>query len=219
MAELRWKAKWPVNPAGSWQRDPAAAMMLAAAVTILVSTSPPQPSVIEALGNVKGSLNHTYGLKDNTSLQMASLHLLPVTSVAGSGSSAAHVYHAVYMSMLPKSEWEVRVANSSDLISWTFVRKLLPNADMPYAHALPNGWILLAHEQWMRVAKGPSSAAPSRLGFKLYYSLADLLSGSHFNSFVAPLTLGARSSLEGTPNIYSAQVVQRGGLFMVDAQL
>ncbi len=83
---------------------------------------------------------------------------------------------------------------------------------MPYPFVLENGWILLAHEQWMRTAPGPASAAPSQLGFKLYYSLSDLLAGSHFNSFVAPLTLGAHSSLEGTPNIYNATVVTRGGL-------
>ena len=84
---------------------------------------------------------------------------------------------------------------------------------MPYAKQLSNGWILLAHEQWMKVTPGPGSASPSRLGFKLYYSLVDLLAGRHFNSFVAPLTQGRGSSLEGTPNVYSATVAKRGGLY------
>lgn len=96
---------------------------------------------------------------------------------------------------------------------------ILPNADMPYSYALSNGWILLAHEQWMRVSPGPGSEAPSRLGFKLFYSMQKLLEGDHFNSFVAPLTLGKGSTLEGTPNIYSARVVERDGLFMVDAEV
>ena len=65
----------------------------------------------------------------------------------------------------------------------------------------------------------PGSSAPSRLGFKLYYSLAELLAGRHFNSFVAPLTLGAHTTLEGTPNIYNATAVTRGGLDMVDAEV
>ncbi len=194
---------------------PAAALLLAAAVAAVVRSAAAGDSVIEALS--KGALHRTYGLKDSTGLQMASLHLLPHSEGA---DPTQRTYHAAYMSPLPKAEWEVRVANSSDLIHWEFHQKILPNADMPYAFELKeNGWILLAHEQWMRTSPGPSSAAPSRLGFKLYYTLADLLAGSHFNSFVAPLTLGASSSLEGTPNIYNATLVQRGGLFMVDAEV
>ena len=176
----------------------------------------PPADVLSALSDVKGSLHHAYDLKDSTGEQMASLHLLPHTEGA---SPADRTYHAVYMSMLPKALWEVRVANSSDLIHWRFHRKILPNADMPYAKQLTNGWILLAHEQWMKVTPGPGSASPSRLGFKLYYSLADLLAGRHFNSFVAPLTQGRGSSLEGTPNVYSATVAKRGGLYMVDAEV
>lgn len=176
----------------------------------------PSAAVVEALGDVRHAMAHAYDLKDSTKLQMASLHLLPPSEGATPGE---RVYHAAYMSMLPKSEWEVRVANSTDLISWTFVNKILPDADMPYAFPLPNGWILLAHEQWMREGAGPSSEAPSRLGFKLYYSLFDLLAGRHFNSFVAPLSLGAHSTLEGTPNIFNASVVTRNGLLMVDAQV
>lgn len=195
-------------------------MRVLVALLPVVSMSSPlaeSSSVIEALSNVKGALNHTYDLKDNTGMQMASLHLLPHSE---GEDYSQRTYHAAYMSMLPKAEWEVRVANSTDLIHWKFHRKILQNADMPYAYQVKeNGWILLAHEQWMRTSSGPSSEAPSRLGFKLYYSLGDLLAGNHFNSFVAPLTLGSRSSLEGTPNIYSAALVQRGGLFMVDAQV
>lgn len=152
-----------------------------------------EAGVIAALSNVKGALRRTYDLKDSAGLQMASLHLLPHTEGA---SPAQRTYHAAYMSMLPKAEWEVRVANSSDLIHWQFHRKILPNADMPCAptqhtpvlssrvvhssdarvplgwvryafEVKENGWILLAHEQWMRTSSGPSSAAPSRLGFKL----------------------------------------------------
>ena len=189
---------------------------LARAATV-ISSRTPDPAVVQALTDVKHATKKAYGLTDSTKLQRASLHLLPPSSAGPSPQD--RVYHAVYMSMLPKSVWEVRVANSSDLISWDFVRTILPNADMPYAYPLDNGWILLVHEQWMRVGPGPGSAAPSRLGFKLYYSLEDLLRGDHFNSYVAPLTLGTHSSLEGTPNVYSATVVSRGGLLMVDAEI
>ena len=49
------------------------------------------------------------------------------------------------------SRWEVRVASSTDLMNWRYVRTILPNADMPYAYALPNGWLLLLHEQWEHI--------------------------------------------------------------------
>jgi hypothetical protein len=59
---------------------------------------------------------------------------------------------------------------------------------------------------------GPASSGPSRLGFKLYYSLAHLLAGDHFNSFVAPNIL---SNLEGTPNIYAVHFGMKGGYYML----
>jgi hypothetical protein len=91
-------------------------------------------------------------------------------------------------------EYEVRLARSSDLMQWTFVRTLLPNADMPFLKKVTTGsgsssdasWILLTHEQWMR----PGSETPSQLGFKLYYNESQLAAGDPFNSFVAPLTPG-----------------------------
>jgi hypothetical protein len=203
----------PRSHARPWLR---VVLLLGAAAAAAATAATPSTGVIEALTNVKGALQHTYDLKDSTGLQMASLHLLPQTEGA---TPKDRTYHAVYMSMLPKALWEVRVANSTDLVHWTFHRKLLPNADMPYAHQLENGWILLVHEQWMKISPGPGSEEPSRLGFKLYYSLSDLLAGRHFNSYVAPLTVGTHSSLEGTPNIYNATLVERDGLLMVDAQI
>jgi hypothetical protein len=130
-----------------------AALVLSLGVAACVA-SPPSPGVVEALSNVKGALKKAYDLKDSTALQMASLHLLPQTEGA---EPAARTYHAAYMSMLTKSLWEVRVANSSDLINWTFHKKILPDADMPFAFPLSNGWVLLAHEQWMRTSPGPGS--------------------------------------------------------------
>jgi hypothetical protein len=39
-------------------------------------------------------------------------------------------------------EYEVRLARSSDLMQWTFVRTLLPNADMPFLKKVTTGSIL-----------------------------------------------------------------------------
>ena len=139
-------------PAPPLRRGGLNLLALLLALACVAAAAAPRPVVIEALGNVKGALHKAYDLKDSTGLQMASLHLLPQTEGAG---PAERTYHAAYMSMLPKSLWEVRVANSSNLVHWTFHKEILPDADMPYAFPLPNGWILLAHEQWMRTSPGP----------------------------------------------------------------
>ena len=89
------------------------------------------------------------------------------------------------------------------MMSWTYRRTIVSNADMPFLKRVDkgqDGWLLLAHEQWMN----SGSRLPSRLGFKLFYNESQLLLGDHFNSFIAPLSVGQRSQLEGTPSIYTA---------------
>ena len=63
------------------------------------------------------------------------------------------------------------------------------------------------------------SNLPSQLGFKLFYNETQLLYGDYFNSYVAPLSLGRKSKLEGTPSIYD--IVQRttDGYLVVDASM
>eukprot|EP00040_Diaphanoeca_grandis_P022985 m.124399 g.124399 ORF g.124399 m.124399 type:complete len:424 (-) comp29059_c0_seq1:105-1376(-) len=196
--------------------------------TVVVGDNVTQ-QIVHALTNINGSLAHVYDLKDSTGFQMASLHLIEADP-----SSA--VYHGIYMTLV-STQWEVRVATSTDLMTWTYrstissswrpptnttqesnrlLSPLLPNADMPYACVVqPNGWIVVVHEQWMN----PGSRLPSQLGFKLYYNLTQLLAGTHFNSYIAPLSVGAHSQLEGTPNIYNATLVFRNGYDMIDASI
>ena len=46
-------------------------------------------------------------------------------------------------------------------------------------------------------AAGYCVGLPGRAGAFSYYSAAHLVAGDHFNSFVAPLSVGAHSRLEG----------------------
>ena len=210
-------AEYVYSHGRAWCKDGAPTPGTAAAVSLnpiarVPSVARPSAAVITALTDVKGALRRAYDLKDSTANQMASLHLLD-TPPGETG------YSAVYMSMQHGKTWEVRSATSTDLMTWSYANTLLPNADMPYAYRLaPNGWILLVHEQWMRTGPG-GSAGPSRLGFKLYYNHSDLMEGRHFNSFVAPLSVGQHTGLEGTPNVYSAKQVYRDGYYMVDATI
>lgn len=192
----------------------------AAAAPSVADTGPP---IFALFSNVTSSLAHAYDLKDDQGSQMACVHAYPARSPAVWGGG--HRYWALYQAKVG-SEFQVRLASSSDLVSWAFRRTLLQNADMPYAsRPAPathdgasdddDGWIVVTHEQWMR----PGSTLPSQLGFKLYYNESQLLAGTHFNSYVAPLSVGAASRLEGTPSLYATTLVQRGGLWMVDADV
>lgn len=164
-------------------------------------------SITSLLNDVVGATNKRYNIQDSTGQQMASLHVLDSQSSDGQ-------YVGLYMAFIDQT-WEVRVATSSDLMTWQYVRSIIANADMPYARTLSNGWIIVAHEQWM----SDHSQVPSRLGFKLYYTVADLIQGTHFNSYTAPLTVGTQSSIEGTPSFWDATLVKRNGYYMVDAKV
>jgi hypothetical protein len=151
-------------------------------------------------------------MKDSTNNQMACLHAYQSSDPAvWSGDQ----YYGVYQSKVG-TEFEVRLARSNDLMQWNFVRTLIANADMPFIkQANGSSWLLLTHEQWM--TKG--SRVPSRLGFKLYYNESQLFQGVHFNSFIAPLSVGKVHNIEGTPNIYDAQMVKRNNMWVVDASI
>ena len=105
-------------------------------------------------GDVTAAEGFRYDLKDSSGNQMACCHVFQADDTsAWSGSK----YFATYHAMVGK-EYQVRLARSSDLMTWTFVRTLINNADMPFmsrptlaASNQNSQWILLAHEQWMTV--------------------------------------------------------------------
>ena len=169
--------------------------------------------VTELFADVTTAQTFRYDMKDDQGAQMACVHVYEAQDQsAWEGQRYFSVYHA-----LVGSEFEVRLARSDDLMTWSFVRTLLHNADMPYisrtSGEVQTTWLLLTHEQWMN----PGSTIPSQLGFKLYYNESDLAQGGHFNSFVAPLTVGR--VIEGTPSIYRATALLREGYVVVDVDV
>jgi hypothetical protein len=164
----------------------------------------------DVFGNVTAADGFRYDLKDSAGYQMDCMHVLEAKDVSAWGGSK---YFATYHTKIG-SEYEVRLSRSSNLLDWTFVRAIISNADMPYMSRpvvaetnSDNQWILLTHEQWMTAG----SRIPSRLGFKLYSSESDLAAGNHFNSYIAPLTVGQSTTIEGTPSIYESRLVLRNG--------
>lgn len=183
----------------------------------------PLSDVAALFSDVTSSTAHRYDLKDSQGAQMACVHVYAAADPSAFGGDG---YFGVYQSFVSSAgmtafrgdaagEFEVRLASSSDLMTWTFRRTLLQNADMPFIARASNGWLLLAHEQWMN----PGSQVPSRLGFKLFYNERKLVDGEHFNSFIAPLSVGKPTQIEGTPSIYQVTMVERQGYQMLDAAI
>ena len=135
------------------------------------------------LGDVTESLDYRYGLTDSSGLQMDCAHVDEIFSEEGRNIVEGDSYYGVYHAMVG-NEYQVRLATSSDLMTWKFRKTLISNADMPYVRRIeqmnPHSLLMLAHEQWM----SPNSTIPSQLGFKLYANESTLLApdGSFLNS-------------------------------------
>jgi len=179
-------------------------VVIVVSVWLLLCSAQPQPEATW-FNDVEKAEGVVYGLHDNAGATMDGLRIR--RSYANSDYKYFGVYHT-----LVGSEFQVRLAKSSDLLRWTFVRTLLPNADMPYVYQMGSddkSWIFLAHEQWMN----PNSESPSRLGFKMYYTEADFFAGKYASSYLAPMMDGL--DLMGTPNIYSAVMQNHNGYWVI----
>eukprot|EP00756_Hemistasia_phaeocysticola_P058758 Hpha_TRINITY_DN35413_c0_g1::TRINITY_DN35413_c0_g1_i1::g.83401::m.83401 len=169
-------------------------------------------SVVELLSNVVSAEGHVYGLRDSEGYQLGCIHVDAIEDAGVRERLGGDTYLGLYHSPVG-SQLDLRLASSKDLLNWTYRRTLVPNADMPFlARVQGSTWLLLTHEQW----QGAGSTSPCQVSFKLYYNESDLFFGSHFNTYTAPLSVGSVSKLEGTPNIYAANLTRVGGLYAVD---
>lgn len=148
-------------------------------------------SILGDLVNINKS-HIKFGVLDSMGHSMDAIHIIQSLS-----NTKNPTYYGVYHTLDSNSnQFNLHLSTSTDLITWTYVRELLPNADMPFlyrVHYNGNDAILLLHEQWMNLG----SKSPSRLGFKLYLSEQDLLNGVYKYSYNASLSLGCKTNLEG----------------------
>jgi len=155
-----------------------------------------------------------FDVRDSTGMEMDCLHVYETQTpeLINKFGNYFGVYHTHVA-----NEYQVRLAASNSLLEWTFVRTLLPNADMPLLRRVgSNGPLLLTHEQWMT----PGSAPPCRVGFKLYSNEASLFGGNAEPlSFLAPLSVGASSRLEGTPSLYDVSIAVEASGPVVNAHV
>lgn len=177
------------------------------------------PSLLE---DVAGARGVRFDAKDSLGQP---LHCPRVLALREGPAKYAAVYH-VPKKVRAGVRFSVHLATSDDLTTWTHVRQLIDNADMPCivrthrpgADEASDRWILLCHEQWM--GAGVTSNAPSQLGFKFFYNDADLLAGNIRHSWIAPINAGlAPSGLMGTPDVYRATMRLRGDRWGLDARV
>jgi hypothetical protein len=174
----------------------------------------------DLLEDVAGADARRYGTVDTAGNTLASVSVLPV-------EGRPYKYLAMYHSAVNTGSgyrFSVHMGTSSDLLNWTHQGELLDNADMPHVRAITNTndpsdtRYLLTHEQWLG---GTShSSGPSRLGFKLYDSIDDILAATPQASYVLPSGVQLSSwDLEGTPNIYGATFSDGPGGLTLNADI
>jgi len=141
------------------------------------------------LENVSTATASRFGAKDDQGIGLDAIKIMQNPT----GPGYLGVYHH-----LMGSQFEVRLAVSTNLLDWKFVRTLEPNGSQPTLafHASSGGYVL-AHEQW----SAPGSTGASQLRFRYYSSYANLLAGTVARSYLAPISGFHSTALEGTPNI------------------
>jgi hypothetical protein len=166
-------------------------------VTPASSASSPSSALMDLFGDMSTASSASGALVDSDGRSMQGLSIF-----------AGHVgYVGVYHAYVGE-EYEVRLATSEDLTSsWNYVRTLVSNARSPkiFVCGKNNMYILLTYEQWMTA----KSRAPSRIAFELFDDQDALMAGTPMATYVAPLTAGFMSQLEGDPTIYGAEWTQK----------
>jgi hypothetical protein len=144
-----------------------------------------------------------------------------IIQMTGQAYKYAAVYHTPVCvqncnSASPIFRYKLNLAASNDLTSWTFIRQLVDNADMPrIAQVSGSSWILLTHEQWQGATS--ASTAPCKVAFELFYDFNDLMSGTIRSTWVQP-NFASGYNLNGTPSIYEAHLAFYNGWYSVDGQ-
>ncbi len=145
-----------------------------------------------AIENVTSATAYRYLSRDDKGSTLDTLKVIP-----SPGGGYLGVYHT-----LTAGVFVTKLAHSTNLLTWTHVVDLEPNASQPTIAPLSDGGFLVAYEK----DAGCTGTGPGGncLGFRHYAGLTGLLAGTGDRSFQAPRTLSRCA--EGTPNIYGADL-------------
>ncbi len=135
---------------------------------------------------------YRYGLHDSAGSSMDTLKVI---------RDSAGRYLGVYHTLI-SGAFHVKLAMSTDLLTWTYRVDLDTHASQPTMAATSDGGYLLAEEA---DNNGLVATSATWLRFRHYANFADLVAGASDATFNAPHTLvSTTGGAEGTPNIYSA---------------
>jgi hypothetical protein len=149
--------------------------------------------LLPAIENVTSATAYRYHTRDDKGSTMDTLKVIP-----SPGGGYLGVYHT-----LTAGVFVTKLARSTNLLTWTHVVDLEPNASQPTIAPLSDGGFLVGYEKDAGcTGTGPPGA--NCLGFRHYPNLASLLAGTGDRSRQLPRSLS--NCAEGTPNIYGAEL-------------
>jgi hypothetical protein len=151
-----------------------------------------QVQVARLLGDVTAADGWDYGAVDSSGKTMDTAKI-----IAKPGGGYLAVYHC-----LVSTVFEVRVADSTNLATWTYRATLGTHESQPAIAVLPDGGFLVPVEADNNGIQSPSA---TWIRFHYYTSLANLLAGTAArtldteHTLVGPISGGGA---EGTPHVY-----------------
>lgn len=148
------------------------------------------PELVTMLQDVSTADGHRYNAVDDQNVGMDTLKII---------ANPQGGYIAVYHHLI-NNVFQVRLATSTNLLTWHYVITLQTAASQPTMATLSDGGVVVAFE------KAPEGTycggAGDCLGFRHYANINALLSGTSDKFLVVNRTLSLCQ--EGTPNIYAA---------------
>ena len=161
-------------------------VMLAKSAQVAVTS----PELVTILQDVSTADGHRYNAVDDQNVGMDTVKIIANPQ----GGYEAVYHHAI------NSVFQVRLATSTDLLTWHYVTTLQTAASQPTIASLSDGGFLVGYE---KDSEGKyCGGVGSCLAFKHFANLNALLAGAYDKSIVLNRTLSFCQ--EGTPNIYAA---------------
>ena len=144
--------------------------------------------LIKILEDVKNATGYRYSAHDDKNCGLDTIKIIenPLGGYLG-------VYHS-YIGGI----FYVRLAESSDLLNWSYIKTIDAHASQPTIAKAPNDAYIVAFEK--------ENSSSSHLKVCYYSNLSALIDANGLPSFTLDLPMTLSSANEGTPNIYTITI-------------
>lgn len=140
-------------------------------------------TIQQIIENVTTSNGYIYGVKDNLNNSMDGLKIIQ--------NPTDNTYIGVYHTLVG-SQFNVKLATSTNLLAWTYIRDIETDTSQPIIIAAPDKSLVIAFEKHTN---------GGHLKFYHYSNVTNLLNGTINKTYETIRTIS--NCNEGTPNIYS----------------